>query len=191
MRIVDILREWHINIRDEDYFLDKLYELYPENCYVIDRYPYIVRDNEKYKQVEIFYDGIAQNQNTFAAYKNEEEKLKQIMRKLWLYDIVEVETNLNAKKIANVKKAIEIENHDVLDTVRTKSNGSWVIERVEELDLLVELGARERVCTSFIFRNFKMIITTNALDMFIFLADIQSKELMEKIVNIEGLYLRA
>lgn len=190
MNIGQILKDWNgILIRDEDYFLEKIYELCPENCYVIDQYPFVVHNNEKYKQVEISYDRALRSQNTFAIYLKEEEKLKQVMKKLWLYDIVEVETNLNSQAITKLKRAIDTDKHELLEIMRKKYNGNWIVEQVDEVDLLVELGARERACTSFVFRNLRIIITTNALDMSIFISDIQNKHILEKIVMTEGLYL--
>ena len=193
MLIKEILYRWNKNIQtDHDtYFWDELFKCYPENFYVIDQYPITIKDNNKYKQLEICYDAVLSGEISIDVYKNEENKLKNIMRKLWVYNLLEVETNLNEKDNSLFLKVIDSHKLDLIDDFKKKIiRGEEIIDLVELLDVLVELGARERVYSCFVFHDYKIIAVTNALDMPIFISDLSIKGLVERIVTAEGLYLR-
>ena len=193
MKIEEILCSWEksIPIGDNTYFWDSLFNIYPRNCYIIDQYPMVVKDNDKFKQLEIFHAAVSSGEISIDIYKKEEDKLKNIMRKLWAYNLVEVETNLIEKCNSYILKAMDANRLDLVNELRNKvASDKITIDNVEYLDVLVELGARERVYSCFVFHNFKVIAVTNALDMPIFIADLRMKDLIEKIVTVEGLYLR-
>lgn len=193
MIIEEILCSWKKNILidDDAYFWDILFKMYPQNCYVIDQYPMVVEDNEKYKQLEIFHAAVLNGEISVDIYKKEEDKLKNVMRKLWAYNLLKVETNIIEKSNSSVVQAINPQKLYLIDELKNRiTNNDLTIDNVEYLDLLVELGARERVYSCFVFHDFKVIAVTNALDMPIFIADLNMKALIEKIVTTEGLYLR-
>lgn len=193
MMIKDILYKWgkNIPIDKEAYFWDELFKCYPQNFYVIDQYPVVIEDNNKYKQLEIYYDAVLNGEISIDVYKKEEDKLKNVMRKLWAYNFLEIETNLPEKNNNSIMKSIDHQKINLINTLKNKmAKGEDIIDSVELLDVLVELGARERVYSCFVFHDFKIIAVTNALDMPIFISDLSMKNLIEKIVTVEGLYLR-
>lgn len=150
-----------------------------------------VKDNNKYKQLEVFYDAVLSGVISVDAYKNEKNKLKNVMRKLWAYNVVEVQTNLNEIDNRLIMKAIEHQkNKLIIDLKQKLTRGEEVIDCIELLDVLVELGARERVYSCFVFYDYKLIAVTNALSMPIFISDLSMRGIVEKIVTTEGLYLR-
>lgn len=193
MVVKEILSRWNKNIEfdDDTYFWDVLIKRYPQNSYIIDQYPMTVNDNNKYKQLEVFYDAVLSGDISVEVYKNEESKLKNVMRKLWAYNEVEVQTNLNEIDSRLVMKALDPQKSNLIIDLKQKlARGEEVIDCIELLDTLVELGARERVYSCFVFHDHKIIAVTNALSMPMFMSDLSIKGIVEKVVMAEGLYLR-
>ena len=193
MTIEEVLCSWEkdIPIDGDSYFWETLLNLYSQSCYIIDQYPMVVKDNDKFKQLEIYHASVLTGEISIDIFEREENKLKNIMRKLWAYNLVEVETNLVEKSNRYLSQAIDVQKLEVVNDLKNKvTNNKVIIDNVEYLDALVELGARERVYSCFVFHNFKAIAVTNALDMPIFIADLKTKDLIERIVGVEGLYLR-
>jgi hypothetical protein len=193
MEIIKILSSWNKNIKldDDTFFWDELYKCYPQHFYVIDQYPMPIKDNSKFKQLDIFYDAISNDGIYIDVYKNVENKLKNVIRKLWAYNLVEVETNFNEKDKKLVMNVIDHPKKESIENLQKKiMNGSGIIDSVELLDVLVEMGARERAYSCFVFHDYRIIAVTNALDMPVFISDINMKGVVDKIVTTEGLYLR-
>lgn len=191
--IEKVLNSWGkpINVQSETWHWDELVETDRDGLYIVDRFPLQVQSNEKYAQLDLYYDGVLRGEITRDEYLREELKLKRIFCKIWAFNTVELETNLREVDDSILTTVITKEQMQTVAALRAKlATGMREIDDVAEMEILIELGARERVHSTFVFQQFRMIAMTNDLAMPLFFADAEYKAITRTIVETEGLYLR-
>ena len=193
MRLKDILNSFTLNYPAEFNIFESIRNDFPDRCYYLDRFPLLITKPEIYNQVEVFFDG-ATNDNLLKEYLAEETKIKYVIKKMWCYNNhVFVQTSLLQDSFLH--KAISLNKKSTLSELKTelsKQDGDMLFElnNISYLDVLLELGLRERTSSIFIFTTFKTIVWTNDLVMPIYIGDDNYKPLVQEICTTEGVYLR-
>lgn len=194
MTLKDVINSWNKTnkFKDDDFMFEQLGSYNPDNCYFIDRFPMVVESNEKYSQLEIFYDAVLDGNLSAEMYHKEEEKMKNIIKKLWAYSLVKVETYLTYEEETGKIESIIKKNKIPLVNELKKIAGEdlFIVDDINYLDILLELGLRDRVHSVFIFSDMKIIAWTNGFEILLYMGDLKNKEMIEKIVCTEGMYLR-
>lgn len=192
MTLKELFNSWNvIDTSNDDLIFDQLCSTNPGNCYFIDRFPVRVESFEKYSQLEVFYDSVLDGNLSEEIYLREEEKIKSILKKLWAYSSLEAKTDLayvEDKKIINVIDAGKITFVEELR--RMAEEELFVINNVNHLDTLIELGLRDRVYSCFAFSDLKIIAWIKGFTVLLYIVSLEKKDFIEKIVCTEGMYLR-
>ena len=192
MTLKELLNSWNvIDISNDDFVFEHLCSTNPDNCYFIDHFPVRVENSEKYSQLEVFYDSVLNGDLCAETYNKEEEKIKNILKKLWAYSLVEVETNLAYVENEKILNVIDKNKIPFVDELRTMvGERLFTVDNVNHLDTLLELGLRDRVHSCFVLSDMKIIAWTNGLIMLLYIVNLKIMDLVEKIVCTEGMYLR-
>lgn len=155
-----------------------------EKFFFIDKCMFEV--NEKHDQIDCFYDGL-KNKNDLQTYLDIEKKYINIFEQLWLYNKVTVygdkDTN-NNRKIKKVLSRYEMKYY------KMNYNNNSVCNTKSLLDILVKIANRDAGNFVFYFENFKCLIVPLWSCYGIYFNDITKINIVEKIVNVNGLYLR-
>lgn len=194
MEVKDILNEWKLdNSKDENIF-EYLEAVKPNNCYFIDRFPLLIDDFNKYQQEEIYYEKVLNKEISKEYYQSEERKFINVIKKLWLYNNVIIDTNFLDIKFNNVKRYIEASDSNTIYNLQRKlyqlNSEFFTLDDIEELNLLVKLGMREQVYSIFTFLDYGIIVETYGMCFQVYLNDLLNLEITKNIICTEGLYLR-
>jgi|LSQX01.2.fsa_nt_gb hypothetical protein len=192
MTLKELLNSWNvIDILNDDFAFEHLCSTNPDNCYFIDRFPIQIENSDKYSQIEVFYDSVLNGDLCVEIYNKEEEKIKNILKKLWVYSLLEVETNLAYVEDEKITKVIDTSKMPFVNELRKMVGEKlFTVDNVNHLDTLLELGLRDRVHSCFVLSDMKIIAWTNGLIILLYMVNLDNKNLVEKIVCTEGMYLR-
>ncbi len=192
MTLKELLNSWNvIDILNDDFAFEHLCSTNPDNCYFIDRFPIQIENYDKYSQIEVFYDSVLNGDLCVEIYNKEEEKIKNIFKKLWVYSLLEVETNLAYVEDEKITKVIDTSKMPFVNELRKMVGEKlFTVDNVNHLDTLLELGLRDRVHSCFVLSDLKIIAWTNGLIILLYMVNLDNKNLVEKIVCTEGMYLR-
>ncbi|MGI6669645.1 MAG: hypothetical protein ACOX4M_09850 [Acetivibrionales bacterium] len=192
MTLKELLNSWNvIDVPNDDFVFEQLCSTNPDNCFFIDRFPIRVESFNKYSQLEVFYDSVLNGDLCAEIYLKEEEKIKNILKKLWLYSFLEVETNLAFIEDEKITKVIDASKMPFVEELRKMAGEElFTVENVDHLDTLLELGLRDRVESCFVFSDLEIVAWINGLIVLLYMVNLEKKALVEKIVCTEGMYLR-
>lgn len=193
MEIDEILIGWGINNQNENDIFEFLASTYPEHCYYIDRFPLLVKSFEKYEQEELYYKKVLDNEVNEEFFTIEESKFVNVLKKLWLYNQVIVQTNLLEiphENIINVLNSNSCTNYSIKEIIKNMKSDTTILENVSHLGLLVKLAVRESVYSKMLFIDQKIIIIAYGMCFQVYMHDLSSLQLIKSIVSTEGLYLR-
>jgi hypothetical protein len=134
------------------------------------------------------FDQVEKNQ-----YNELQEKITKILTKLWLYNDVYLNSELlfqdQAAKKAN-KSSPSL--YDKFQELRSNSNEFDTLKIVDlsQLNAILELSNNDIIDALFIFEQYQIILVSSWSCYFAFINDLSRLDSIEKIVNVEGLYLR-
>lgn len=182
----------HFNIPNDIKITDYLLNC-PES-YNLDIFPFVIKNHNKYRQVEIFYQKCLDGDLSKHVYENIEYKYHQFMKTLWLYNEVYVQTAINkndfkisyyAKK--NKSKFSKSKNF-LLDMFENFHNVK-LIDSVVDLESLLFIATREISPVLFYFLDFKVIVYLNACNGIVYFADKSINDKVFDVAKINQLYL--
>jgi len=191
----NILNDWGISTPQDHWYPEYLQEHYPENFFFIDKFPFIVspKNARKFDQVDVFYQEVLQGKADNKDFVFVENKYIEVITKLWLYNDVFVEIDISDVKIEKIEKQIDKSLHHCLKSLLKKytKTSCLKITKKNELKLLVQLACRDVFYVAFCFKNFQILAMSTFSCFALYINDLTKKSGVEKIVNVEGLYLRA
>lgn len=184
--------------KDQDTLLLEHFEDFQQNfsihCYYIDRFPVVVESFDAYSQLEVYFDAVEQMKLSLELYQQEEQKLINVVKKLFVYNSpVFVETLLGDVDLEDQEflKPNELNRLRELQQEVKYSGGFLNLSKVNDLELFIKLGLRERVSSVLYLSNFKTIIwITSGLVIPAYIHDSKNKGLLQMICTTEGVYLR-
>lgn len=192
MELNKILLEWGIDNQNVDDFFEYLTSTYPKHCYYIDRFPMQIKSFGKYEQVELYFKKVINNEASKEFFKMEELKFVNVLKKLWLYNQVLMQTNL--LELSNDEINMFNENKSVIinlkKNIKNSKNDTITIEKVSHLDLLIKLSIREILYSKILFLDQKIFVIAYGLCFQVYLNDLSSLDILKTVVSTEGLYLR-
>ncbi|TKI59048.1 hypothetical protein E8L90_28665 [Brevibacillus antibioticus] len=171
-------------------------ERFPQKSFNLDRFPLQIKNQTVFEQVNIFFDRTDDNP-TLISYLREEEKFKQVFRKLWAYNSVWIETTLPNVNVEMAANALDSENKKIRVKeihLQLKASGSksMKINHLHDFELFLELGLREKVSTVFVFEDMKICVWSNFdFTLPLYSDDDKYTELLQRICTTEGIYLRS
>jgi hypothetical protein len=183
------------DIKKVDKLLDELDKY--ENLRILDIYPFQVLDNDKFSQVEVFFDKLEINDfqkktQEFYSYFKSLEKFEKFFELIWLrknefyafYFLPETfyKDEMYYKFYEKQWKKITPENFQQLNLINT--------QEYSMLMSLVKLSVSDHLDLYFIIPEEKIIFRGNGLGFIIYCDPIFNLGLFEKIANTEGLYIR-
>lgn len=185
-----------LNLFDELFLLeDKLLDQGAENqnLSILDIYPFQIKNHHKFTQVELAYSIIehAHNSDKEKLFENYMAKFKSFFRLLWLkseefYVCLlndEVEESLNQNNYPNLDvQWSKIKKH------YNKGQNIYLINHADFLESLVSIAVMELISVYFIIPEMNLLFMSNGLNFIIY--DLDNNNWMEKIANVEGLYIR-
>lgn len=188
--VLSVLNKWGISVTDKDDYTEYLRTEYPDKFYYIDQCPLLV--GEKHSQVDIFFQEVLDGTLSKKQFLGLEQKYRNTLNILWLYNNVFVESDITSIIIDKKTEKIDKQYRDLYPILLDKfSNCSFVnIQDRNELELLVQLGIRNVIYTAFYFEEYELLIIPSWSCLIIYFNDCNRIDIVEKIVNVEGLYLR-
>jgi len=188
--INETFNNWNITLPQEEYFLEYLQREYPSNFYFIDQCPFSV--DKKHNQIDMFFQEVLEKSLKKSEFEILENKYRNIMLKMWLYNAVYISTNVIEVNIKEKSKKIDRKYFAYYNDIMKK--GSFdehvAVEQREILELFVQLGTRDLIDVVFYLEDYKMIVSPLWSCYAVFFNDLSIKDTVEKIVNTEGMYLR-
>ncbi|GEB33188.1 hypothetical protein [Brevibacillus parabrevis] len=169
---------------------------FPENSFYLDRFPLQIKDQSAFEKVNIFFDKTVDDPNLLSLYLREEEKFKQVLRKLWVYNSVWIETALPSVNEEIVVDTInsdtqKIRAKEIHSQLKASGSNSMKLANLHDFEILVELGLREKVSTVFIFENMKICVWSNFdFSLPVYSKDEKYTQLLHRICTTEGIFLR-
>ena len=189
--ILTILEKWGIKVPQENYYIEYLSDCYPDKIMYIDQCPFSVGD--KHSQVDIFFQEVLDGTLEKGKFMHLEVKYRNILTKLWLYNNVFAESNIANVNIKNRLKVIDkqyLNLYPKLFSKFTKSSFVNIVDKVD-LELLIQLGARDIINAAFYFEEYELLIIPSWSCLIVYFNNLNKVNIVEKIINIEGLYLRS
>lgn len=192
MKIEEIMMELIGNYNNDCDDFELLTSLAPENCYYIDRFPLIVKSFEKYQQVELYYKKAINDNTLIESFRIEELKFVNVIKKLWLYSDLIVQSNLLEESYGTINSILEGSSEYIanLKNMENSEDDAITIENVNHLDLIVKLAIREIVFSKLLFVDLKILIIAYGLCFQVYIHDLNKLQFLNKIISTEGLYLR-
>ena len=176
-----------------DELLNQLCEY--ENLKILDIYPYQIKSNEKFSQVEVFFDKLEskdfqQKTQDFYSYFKSLEKFEKFFEMIWLgstefYAFYDVPVTLY--KDTMYYKFYEKEWNEIIQKNREESN-LINIDEYSMLISLIKLAVSDHLDVFFIIPEKNIVFRGNGLAFIIYSEN--NLDLFEKIANTEGLYIR-
>ncbi|MBH0328663.1 hypothetical protein ABH14_02395 [Brevibacillus brevis] len=172
-------------------------ERFPQKSFTLDRFPLQIKNQTVFEQVNIFFDMTNDNPTLIHSYLREEEKFKQVFRKLWAYNSVWIETTLPNVNVEIAAVALDSENKkirvkEIHSELKASDSMSMKINNLHDFELFLELGLREKVPTVFIFEDMKICVWSNFdFSLPLYSGDDKYTELLQRICSTEGIYLRS
>lgn len=165
------------------YLPDLLMEAEPLNCFYVDTLPISVceKNAEKLDQLDVYL-------------KDElHAKTSILLKKLWLYNDTFLKSDLlveffNSNNDFKTDKIIVKNIKDFFPKQNIKS--VLRLSDLKQLDLILQLSFEDKIDLMLIFNQFQLILIASWSCLFAFFNDLSNKELVEKMINLEGLYLR-
>lgn len=183
MDSIQLLKSWGVNTSSSDYIPEYLLKTNPDSCYFIDSLPFVVP-----KQYASKFDQI---ENEFKMQFS--KKYNNIIKKLWLYNDTFLESEMLVQKhiqnkILNINKNSKL----CFDNIFLNSNQPNLIyiQRLDDLQLLLQLCNDDLIDASIFFEQYQLMLVPSWSCYFVYMNDTTKLKLLEKIVNVEGLYLR-
>ncbi|WP_289142352.1 hypothetical protein [uncultured Brevibacillus sp.] len=170
---------------------------FPENSFYLDRFPLQIKDQSAFEKVNIFFDKTDDFPDLLPLYLREEEKFKQVLRKLWVYNSVWIETSLPS---VNEEIVVDTLNSDsqkirlkeIHSQLKASGSKSMKLANLHDFEIFVELGLREKVSTVFIFEDMKICVWSNFdFSLPLYSKDEKYTQLLQKICTTEGIFLRS
>ena len=198
MSLKDIVNSICIEVknRDSKKVDELLYQLCDfENLKILDIYPYQIKSNEKFSQVEVFFDKLEiidfeQKTQDFYSYLKSLEKFKKFFEMIWLgstefYAFYDLPDTLYKDEM--YYKFYEREWNKIIPKDREELN-LIKIDDYSMLISLIKLAVSDHLDLFFIIPEENIVFRGNGL-AFILYSE-QNLDLFEKIANTEGLYIR-
>jgi hypothetical protein len=175
--------DWGVPFSEDDYIPEFLINTFPSKCFFVDSLPATVHkeNSSKFDQVEkILYNVL-------------KDKIDKILIILWLYNDVYLKSELLTQNL-EIKNAHKLSPILLLEYEKLKqnSNGAELVKIVDltQLNAVLELSNSEVIDSLMIFEQYQSIVISSWSCYFIYIHDLSKLEIIEKIVNVVGLYLR-
>ncbi len=183
MNTKQIFISWGITTPEVDYLPEYLISTLPSNCFFIDSLPLAVDKDDSIK-----FDQIEKE-----LYGEMQKKLLNIATKLWLYCDVYFESDLlfrdqTIKKVQDLFPEV-YDNFRHISSVQAKSDLIQVAD-INQLRALLELSYKDIIDLSLYFDQYQIMITPSWSCFFTFINSKAKLDLIQHIINVEGLYLR-
>ncbi len=182
------MQNWGIVIPEEVNYAEYLQKHNPDQFYYIDICPYAT--DSKYSQFELQFQDISDgiDRKRFYSY---EMKFVDVLSVLWLYNDVFVSSDIGEKKKSISKKINRTYKENFQQLYSTLQ---WTtitpIKNLKDLELLVQLGSRQLAETEFYFKQYELLVVPSWSCFILYMNDLSKKDIVEKIINTHGLFLR-
>lgn len=170
--------------------IEKLFDI--SEIKILDIYPYQILSNKKFSQVEIFFDAlekkdIEEKTSKYYTFKKTLEKFEKFFELLWLKN----DDFYCFYVVDNIQ--LDVPNFEIKEwtKIKSKKTNSINLEKIEDYDFLitlVRLATFERMSIYFFMPSERIIMSSNGLN-FVIYSD-KNISWLEKIANVEGLYIR-
>ncbi|MGY4795851.1 hypothetical protein ACVNNN_12660 [Lysinibacillus fusiformis] len=173
--------------------LEQLYDY--ESPKILDIFPYQIKSNEKYSQVEIFFDKLEmidfqQKTQNYHAYQKSLEKFERFFELIWLrssefYAFYYLPEPLYKDQL--YYKIYENEWNQIIPKDLTEG----ILLNIDEYSMLIsliKLAVSDHLYIHFIILEENIVFSGNGLAFLIYSQ--HNLDLLEKIANTEGLYIR-
>ncbi|WP_155591180.1 hypothetical protein [Lysinibacillus cavernae] len=166
-----------------------------DNPKILDIYPFQIKSNEKFSQVEVFFDKLEvkdfqKKTQNFYSYMKSLEKFEKFFEMIWLrstefyafYFLPETlyKEGMNYKFYVREWKKIIPKNREEVNLIN--------IDEYSMLISLIKLAVSDHLTLHFIIPEENIVFSGNGLCFILYSQ--QNLALLEKIANTEGLYLR-
>jgi len=183
MKYEQIMLNWGVSFPDDSFIPEYLTNSYPNKCFFVDSLPTTVHKEylSKFDQVEV------------VQYNDLQEKIAKIMLKLWLYNDVYFKSELLFQNQAETKaRSLSPRIYDELRKLKSYSIKTETLKIVDisQLNLILDLCDNDIIDALFIFQQYQIILVPSWSCYFAFINDLSRLNAIEKIINVEGLYLR-
>lgn len=182
--------KWNIPILEDKDYVEYLQENFPEKVYYMDEYPFAT--TEKHSQIELLYQDVVGEKDTYRKYIEREDMYVKAMSILWLYNDVLVSSNLcNMLSEKEENKMGEGVKRNI-NKLKSNFKNSNVIEvdNLQDLELLIRLSKRDIVFSEFHLKKYEILVIPSWSCFVMFFNDKNIIAPVEKILNVCGLFLR-
>ncbi|MCZ0808121.1 hypothetical protein [Brevibacillus laterosporus] len=163
---------------------DKFDIQYTNKMYRINRFPTLIQNWDKYNQAEIFYDTDKEIKEQ-QSYLELERKFLNVFRNLWTCSRTFVESSISYKDIFPE----DIDQNKLKELQEKLFESIIEVSELKDLEFLLKLNLRDYISTCLCFVDLNLIIWPGDFACPTYLTDQSNRELLEKICNVEGVYL--
>ena len=178
---------------DKEEFLKYLYNNKSDNIYHIDRFPMLIKNTDKFDQMNMLYQEVLGSKNAKKVFLDIEVKYRNFMNKLWIYNDVLVDFLKPSGLYAPLSKIVEKKYKKYLNILENKNHNGKMFKFTEknELEFWVQVAMRDAIDVTFYLKNYQIIIIPNYDFIFdIYLNDKEHYQIIRDIAISEGLFLR-
>lgn len=196
-RIKDILNSLNILGVNSDNYIERFLETNPKM--ILDIFPKRIIDDEKYKQVELFYQRVLDEDVDEWVFEKYEDNIHLVMKTLWLYSPTYVGIYKEINEISdadyyrkNMEKISDFYNEIARISNATDDNPTGELSLVDNHDLLEAIlycATREIADVFVYYEELELAIYVSGLQGHCVSVNENSNQLLQKIVTTNGLYL--
>jgi len=194
MNIKNILKNWDLSVPDNMGISEYLLENKKSNCFFIDKFPFAVsRENgNKFDQVDIYFQEVLEGKAVKDDFLQIESKYRNVMIKLWLYNKLYVELDMETVNKNIVNNVIEPQYQNLFASISDNIQEIKIIEILEkeQVEFWVQMGIRDVAFPIFYFEDYQLLLAPSWSCYIAYLHDQTKLNIIKNIAMSEGLFIR-
>lgn len=194
MTINSLLQQWQITIPEDTYLFEHLLANKKSNCFFIDKLPLTVskENSNKFDQIDVFFQEVLDGKVAKDDFLQIETKYRNVMIKLWLYNKLYVELDMETVNKNIVNNVIEPQYQNLFASISDNIQEINIIEILEkeQVEFWVQMGIRDVAFPIFYFEDYQLLLAPSWSCYIAYLHDQTKLNNIKNIAMSEGLFIR-
>lgn len=194
MTINSLLQQWQITIPEDTYLFEHLLANKKSNCFFIDKLPLTVskENSNKFDQIDVFFQEVLDGKVAKDDFLQIETKYRNVMIKLWLYNKLYVELDMETVNKNIVNNVIEPQYQNLFASISDNIQEIKIIEILEkeQVEFWVQMGIRDVAFPIFYFEDYQLLLAPSWSCYIAYLHDQTKLNNIKNIAMSEGLFIR-
>lgn len=194
MTIKNLLKQWQITIPEDTYLFEYLLVNKKSNCFFIDKLPLAIskENSNKFDQIDVFFQEVLDGKVVKDDFLKIETKYRNVMTKLWLYNKLYVEFDMETVNKEKVNDVVEPQYQNLFASITDNIQEIKIIEILEkeQVEFWVQMGIRDVAFPVFYFKDYQLLLAPSWSCYVAYLHDQTKLDIIKNIVMSEGLFIR-